>query len=249
MKRRILLTIILITALMLACNLQRVATPTDSPDTLPPDSGITLTPSTEAVVVPSATPTITLSPTPSVPMVTPKADGVNCRYGPGTAYIILGALPAGSSVPILGKTSDEKFWLINNPTVSGQKCFVAASVTNTSGNTASVPFVDIPPSLVTNVTANNPANINVAGCMGPIQSIKLKGLIEVNGPVTVVWHFETQQGGVLPSYTSIITEFGTTEVNDNSYTPPLVPGTYWVHLVITSPASMVGVASYTISCP
>lgn len=252
MKRHTILLVVLITALMLACNLQTAVTPDalDEPQTNPDVANPTDTPTTEIIVqVPTNTPTITLSPTPSVPMVSPKADAVNCRYGPGTAYIILGGLAVGSSVPIIGKTADAAFWLINTPGVSGQTCFVAASVTNATGNLSAVPVVDIPISLLTNVTMNPPANISVAGCMGPIPPMALKGTIEVNGPMSVVWHFETQQGGALPNHTTVFTGFGSQEVTDNTYTPPLVPGTYWAKLVVTSPVSLTGTANYNIACP
>lgn len=252
MKRRILFAIVLIAALTLACSLQTVVTPDIPSEVSQSDTdgtGPTNTPIIDVISPPTASPTITLSPTPSVPMVTPKADAVNCRYGPGTGYVVMGALPIGSSVPIIGKTADGAFWLINNPTVSGQKCFVAVSVTNSSGDISTVPIAEIPLSLLTNVTMNTPTTISVPGCMGPIQPMNLKGLIEINGPMTVTWHFETEQGGALPNHTTVYTAFGSQEVTDSTYTPPLAPGTYWVRLVVTSPTSLTGTANYTIACP
>ena len=152
-------------------------------------------------------------------------------------------------MPILGQSSDGTWWQIQNPNSISDKCWVSASVTNTSGNMGSVPVTPAPQPFVTEVTASNPDAISVPGCVGPITPMKLSGSIDVNGPVPVVWHFETQQGGALPGHTLTFTKYGPLTVTDSTYTPPLVAGTYWVKLIVTSPNSVTAKSSYTIACP
>jgi hypothetical protein len=182
-------------------------------------------------------------------MVTPKTEAVNCRFGPGTTYASVGGLKVGASVPILGQNGDGTWWQIQNPNNIVDNCWVSATATVTSGNMGSVPVAGSPQPFVTAVTANSPAAISVPGCIGPIQPLVLTGTIDVNGPTPVVWHFETQQGGALPSHTLTFTKFGPLTVTENAFTPPLVAGTYWLKLFVTSPNSLTSQASYTITCP
>ena len=266
MKTRTFTVVLVLMALMLACNVTTVPQagtpiqntlprpgetplpPTDTPNPLPSD-----TPKPLPSDTPAPTPTITLTPTSSVAMVTPKTQDVNCRFGPGTDYLSVGGLKVGASVPILGQNGDGTWWQIQNPNNVSDKCWVsggAGGATNTSGNMGSVPVTPAPKPFVTKVTASNPANISVpAGCIGPISSMTLTGTIDVNGPVAVTWHFETQQGGAMGNHSLTFTKYGPQTVTDNSYTPPLVAGTYWVRLVVTSPNSIKGEASYKIGCP
>jgi hypothetical protein len=257
MKFRATVTVLLIVVLLTACNLPGKISPGNSQN--PPAGkstalapGISPLAPTDTLqpLEPTFTPTITPTDTPSAPMVTPTTEAVNCRFGPGTAYLSIGGLKAGTSVPIIGKNGDGGWWQIQNPNDVTSKCWVAGSATTTSGDVGGVPPVAAPVPFVLKVTAISPANISVPGCMGPIQPISLTGTIDTNGPVSVTWHFETQQGGTLGSHTTVFTKFGPVTVTDKSYTPPVTAGTYWVRLVVTSPNSMKSTdVNYTITCP
>jgi hypothetical protein len=156
----------------------------------------------------------------------------------------------GTSSQIAGKSGDGGWWYIVDPFNSGRKCWVAASVTNTAGNLAGIPIVEAPKATVTNVTVNiDPNTINVAGCTGPIQPSKISGSIETNGPTTVQWHFETQQGGALSAQSTDFDTFGAKDVPSVDFTPSLSAGTYWVRLIVTSPNDMQAETKYTITCP
>jgi hypothetical protein len=254
MKLRTILSILLLTAILPACNLpitlgaksaQPSATPvpparaTDTP--VPPTA--TLTP------LPSNTPTITPTPTPAVPMISATSVSVNCRFGPGTNYITEGAFNPGLSVPILGKNSGGGWWQIQNPSDARYQCWVGDSVTTVTGDTTSVPVAAAPQPFVTGVSANKPPRMSVPLCTGPIPAIILTGSITVNGPVKVTFHFETQQGGANTPQTVNFTTFGPHPVTDSSYTPPITPGDYWLKLVVTSPNSMLAQSTYSIGCP
>ncbi len=173
---------------------------------------------------------------------------MNCRFGPGTAWIAVSALTVGLSTQIVGKNSDGSWWYIVDPSNSGRNCWVSVGVTNAAGNLAAIPVVETLKASVTNVSVKvDPGTISVAGCIGPISPIKIKGTIEVNGPATVKWYFETQQGGQMSTQTTDFDAFGSRDVSAE-YTPPLVAGNYWVRLIVTSPNSIQSEVKYKIEC-
>lgn len=251
MKYKILATILTLAFLMQACNIPTSAPVTETP-TLPASPSPTQPPSTEPPTQtppPTNTPPPTLTATPSVPIAFPRDVAVNCRLGPGQAWIVLSGLNVGQTAQILGKNSDGSWWYIVDPFNSGRNCWVSASVTSTAGNLAGIPVVQTPTASVTNVTVKiDPTNISVAGCVGPISPSKIEGTIEVNGPTTVKWRFETQQGGAMSTETTIFDTSGA-KTFSASYTPTLVAGTYWVRMIVTSPNDIQGETSYKIECP
>jgi hypothetical protein len=94
----------------------------------------------------------------------------------------------------------------------------------------------------------DPSSLSVAGCVGPIVPLDITGTIETNGPTTVQWHFETQQGGAMTAQTTEFEAFGE-ETFSVDYTPTLTAGTYWVRLIVTSPNEAQAEVKYTLSCP
>lgn len=238
---------------MLACNL-----PSNIPATETPTLGASPIPSATQplpTVQPSQTPlpTNTLPPpptsTPSVPVASPKEANVNCRLGPGIAWVAISALVIGQSSQITGRSSDGSWWNIVDPQSSGRRCWVSGSVVNTAGNLSNIPTVESPNAAVTNATVNvDPKTISVAGCIGPILPIKIKGTIETNGPTNVKWHFETQLGGTLGNQSTDFDQFGSREFSAD-YTPPVTAGTYWVRLIVTDPNDLQAETTYKIECP
>ena len=236
---------------MLACNFPSSTAVTPTITTLlstntPAQPSFTAIPSNTALPVASALPTLTTTPT--VPVASPKEVAVNCRFGPGTAWVAISALNIGQTSQIVGKNSDGSWWYIVDPFNSSRNCWVSVSVTNASGNLAPIPVVEIPKASVTNVSVKvDPGTIVVAGCTGPLLPIKLTGTIEVNGPATVKWHFDTQQGGAFAEQTTDFQNFGSKDVTAE-YSPPLTGGNYWVRLIVTSPNSVQSEVKYTIQC-
>ena len=236
---------------MLACNFPSAAAVTPTATTLlstntPAQSLFTPVPSNTAL--PVASPLPTTANTPTVPVASPKDVAVNCRFGPGTAWVAISALNIGQASQIVGKSSDSSWWYIVDPFNSGRNCWVSASVTNASGNLAPIPVVQAPSASVTNVSVRvDPGTIAVAGCVGPLLPVKFTGTIEVNGPTSVKWYFDTQQGGALPTQTTDFQTFGSKEVTAE-YTPTLTAGNYWVRLIVTTPNSVQSETRYTIQC-
>jgi hypothetical protein len=184
-----------------------------------------------------------------VPTITTLDQSVRCRIGPGTIWLQVSGLDVGQSSQIVGKNSDVSWWLIQDPLSPGKNCWVAGSVTSASGNLANVPIVQTPSASVTNVKLSlDPKSINLGLlCLLPMPIVKIAGTIETNGPTTVKWHFETQQGGAMANKETIFDAFGKKDVSAE-YTPILPIGEYWVRLIVTSPNSLFAEAKYTISC-
>ena len=250
MKSKLLLAGLTLAIVTFACNMPLSAAPTQ-----------TVIPFTDTPVVPTQpplptntplptdTPLPTLTFTPSVPTITTLDKPVNCRIGPGTAWLPVSALNLGQSAQIVGKNSNSSWWFIQDPLSPGRNCWVAASVTSASGNLAGVPVVQTPAAQVTNVKISvNPKSQNLGLlCLLPITIVKLTGTIETNGPTAVKWYFETQQGGAMPVKTTEFDTFGSKDVSAE-YTPLLPAGTYWARLVVTSPSSLFAEANYKIEC-
>ena len=234
-----------------ACNLPsgRPGTPTATSESQPSPTLAASTEIPSATPLPSDTPPLTLTPTHTVPIAWPKEVGVNCRFGPSTDWLVVGALLVEQTATIQGKNAASTWWYVTTPNDPGTPCWVSGAVTNTAGNLATVPVVNPPSASVTKVTIEKPDTISVAGCLGPIQPMELAGSIQVNGPTEVKWRFETEQGGALSTGTTSFAGAGSKDVSDDSYTPPLVAGSYWVKLVVTSPNDKSAETTYKIECP
>lgn len=258
MKPQVFLSVISITALMLACNLpaaSQQASPTQIAGTVPPLSSTTVATNTQSAEtstatltpLPSELPTITPTATPSVPTVTPAKDPVNCRFGPGVEWVTVGALKVGESANIMGKTNDGNWWYIQLPSNPENFCWVGASVTVPSGNYGAVAVVAPPQAIVTKVSLElDPTEVTVPGCVFPYTPINLKGTITTNGPTVVEWHWETSQGNTSASEDLTFNKYDTLSISD--YTKYDAKGNYWVKLVVTKPNSMVAQAKYKVVC-
>ena len=251
MKSRSLLSTLVLVLALLGCNLpSNLPTETPTAAVITPSSTLALsTAISTQTPLPSNTPPPTTTSTPTVPVAFPREVAVNCRLGPGIGWIVLSGLSVGTSAQITGRSGDGSWWQVIDPLNSGRRCWVATSVTNTAGNVAGIPLAEAPNATVTNVTVDvDPRSLSVAGCLGPILPLEITGTIETNGPTTVQWRFETQQGGAMTSQTTEFEAFGEETVSVD-YTPTLTAGTYWVRLIVTSPNNVQAEESYTITCP
>ena len=89
-------------------------------------------------IAPNATPTagniaITLTAgTPNATILTVDAN-TNCREGPGTSYNIVIQLVPGTQYQMLGRTADNKYWVVSEIGKATQ-CWVPAEFSNAFGN-------------------------------------------------------------------------------------------------------------------
>ena len=252
MKSRSLFPVFVLILAMLACNLPSNVAVTETPTLQISPSATVTQPLATDLPTQTPLPTNTVPPpltsTPTVPVASPKETNVNCRLGPGTAWVPISALVVGQSAQITGRSADGTWWNIVDPQSSGRRCWVSTSVVNTAGNIGGIPVAESPKASVTNVTIEvDPETINVGGCVGPILPIEITGTIETNGPTTVKWHFETQLGGAMTNQSTDFETFGTKEFSVD-YTPPLTAGTYWIRLIVTSPNDMQAETKYKVEC-
>jgi len=95
----------------------------------------TLPPATAApaTVVPA-------TPAPGAPTVIVTApDGVNIRTGPGTEYEVIGILPQNTQAPIIGRSADGQWWVVDiKATPNGQGWVSARYVTAENADNAPV---------------------------------------------------------------------------------------------------------------
>jgi hypothetical protein len=210
-----------------------------------------ITPTVIATILsPTNTPNLETSPTSARPMVTPKTDAANCRFGPEVGFLAIGGLNVGNTVPIIGTLGDKSWWQIENPQELGTFCWVAASVTNAIGDLSLVPIVAAPTAQVTSVVVTTPAVIH-GFCGGP-NATSFMVSITTNGPVTVLWHFEisTSTGTLLNQTTDqpmVFAAAGSQDYASDAYKRDC--GSYTVKVVVTSPTSIFGQASWTVVQP
>ena len=147
----------------------------------------------------------------------------------------------------MGKSGDGSAWQIQNPDKSGGVCWVAASVVTATGNLTAIPVVAPPAAFVTDVTASvSPTTIQVPGCVFPV-GYSWSGVITVNGPVMVKWHWELSQGSFsTPTETINFTAFGSHTLSDSYHIGSA--GASTVKLVVTSPNNLVGIAKFKVVC-
>jgi Bacterial SH3 domain len=262
-KRRSTL-LLLAAAVIVACSCPAIAaTGTALPPTSTPVPGApsaTPAPGESPAATSASEPTQTsaVPPTACFPQLTASVNA-NVREGPGTIYDEVGALLAGQTATIDGRNSEGTWWRIIYPANSASHGWVAGSV-STAICTSSVaavlpPATAIPPTAeivirVTNVSVSvDPKEINVGGCMGPIQPSTASAVISVNGPIKLKWHFYTDQNGALGTHTLNFDTAGSKGVSDE-FTPPLTEGTYHVELVINGQdlGGMDFRAKYKIGC-
>jgi hypothetical protein len=257
MERRRSIVFVLVGILILACSCPLVGTTGVSPTATAP-SGNPPTSAPASAVPPSAAP----GNVPGVPVASTNGQPVNCRSGPGLTYEVVVVLSPGQTAQIVGKSADGTWLQLKNPSLAGSVCWVSTSVVSITGDLSGIPVAAAPPApsaaptteaanvVVTSVSVSiSPTTISVPGCFGPIQPSTASATIEVNGPIKLQWHFETQQSGALPIHGLIFNKAGAKDVSI-SFTPPVTPGTWRVELFVEGMnlKGMDSVATYKISC-
>lgn len=121
---------------------------TDTPEPTPTLTEITTVPE------PTSTPVVESNPAIPRPIVTAGDSNVNIRLGPSSEYEIIGSLPAGESLEIIGRNVDSSWWQVVTPNGEG---WIAAFVTTASNVDDSIPVVEVPPPPEPQVVEEEPA--------------------------------------------------------------------------------------------
>lgn len=254
-KRAWIILLIVCLALATGCNFPLLQ-PTPSPVSAgggvaaaqpSPTASSTLAPPAEASpTVPPSTPTPAASPTLSPPMVSPIDKDVACRFGPGTAYSIEGALPVGHTVPILGRDSPGGWWYIENPSHAGWHCWVSSSATQTQGDTSIVAVQPPPVTFVEAVGVQMSPSSKDIPCGTFPYTFGVNFNIQYNGPITLTFQRILSDGHSAPPETYTYTASGTQSFSD-SYRVGAA-GSYWFKVQVTSPNKISGQGSAKMTC-
>ncbi|MBN1219621.1 MAG: protein kinase [Anaerolineae bacterium] len=122
-------------------------TPTLEPSPTPTLNSI-MPPTWTPTLEPMETSTLTSTPPPSptrIPKLTTKTD-LNVRAGPDVTYDLIGLLPSGTAVEIIGRDEAKTWWQIRFvPASSGVGWVTADPAFSSTENTENVSAVEIPP--------------------------------------------------------------------------------------------------------
>jgi len=244
---RIVFTIIVLWTT--SCNLpiQMTSTPPATPIPATP-SPIFSTPTLIPIetLLARATSTRLPTPTPRLVLAAPINQPVNCRYGPSTAYAIVGGLEVGKQTEIVAKNIDVTWWYVKNPNDPSTFCWLAADLIHVEGSADALPVEKAPLAQVTNIQVRvEPASMNIS-CNGFPQYVIVNADIYTNGPASVEWAWETSEGEVFDRDTILFLEAGSQSV----FVPYKINKAkdYWIQVHIRSPNDTTGRAFFKATC-
>jgi hypothetical protein len=253
MKRRHLIFFLLVLFVISSCNLP-ASTPTQTALPQPtvdiPVTGVNTSTRTPAAVETLGDvmvfPTPTFTPTPATVLASPRAQPVNCRFGPDVAYAVIGALIVGRQAEVIGKNIDVTWIYVRNPSDPSTSCWLFVDLVNVEGNLEMLPVVGPPEIMVTDIQVRiDPPNMNVA-CDNFPQSVIISADITTNGPLVVTWYWESSTGQV-SDQKQILFEAGETKIVQDYYQVPQA-GDYYIRVRNIPPNSQVGEATFKAIC-
>jgi hypothetical protein len=244
--------IFIVAVLLTSCNLNtpepafttpvlstpRPATPT------PVFSTPTLLPIETLLVI--DTPTRVPTATPGIVLAAPVNQPVNCRFGPGISYAVIGALIVGRQAEVIGKSADGAWWFVRNPSDPSTNCWLSADFVRVTGNAEALPVVGPPEIGVSGIRVRvEPVVMNV-GCAAFPQTVGVTAQITTNGPTLVTWRWETSTGEVSAEETLLFESEGTKEVQ--RLLTVWSANDYWINLHVLKPNDRFGGANFKITC-
>ena len=253
MRNRIWAVVVTVVFGMSSCNMQTPQT-TDAPLPTPmletPTSSISTATPISVISIQTVTdldiPTVTPTSTPSVILASAKDQPVNCRFGPGISYAVIGALEQGKQAEMIGRNSDSTWWYVRNPSDPSISCWLSAEFVQTVGDVQSLPVANSPVIMVTNIYVTiDPPVLNIA-CNAFPQVVTINAQISASGPSNVVWHWESSAGFVSPDK-NLLFEVGDTKFVQDLYQVTAV-NDYMIKVQTTLPNIMTGQASFKVVC-
>jgi len=240
----------LFSILLASCNLVIQGSDTPSPSTPQPDSSPTASSSPTIIPIETLlardTPTPVPTATPTILLASPKNQPVNCRYGPGISYAVVGGLQTSRQAEVIGKNIDETWWYVLNPSDPSTNCWLAADFVIVSGNVDSLPVVNPPEIGVTDIEVQvDPVLMNV-GCTAFPQTVNVKAQITTNGPSLVTWRWEVSNGDIQADRTLLFESEGKREVT--GFVTVWSANDYRVDLHVILPNDKTGSAIFKVTC-
>ena len=251
MNYRFWIVLALCAVVTTACNLPNQTTSTPLPSSVPdtPSSAFS-TPTLIPIETLLARATSTFVPTavrrPRLAIASPINQPVNCRYGPSTAYSVVGGLEVGGQAEIVGKNIDVTWWYVKNPSDPSTYCWLAASVIEAGGNLDVLPVVAAPLSQVARIQVSvDPASMNVP-CSSFPQYVTATAAITTNGPATVTWLWETSEGEIISKDPLLYLEGSSQSVL--IYYKVNAAKDYWIQIHVLSPNDTTGRQFFKATC-
>ena len=253
MNHRFEIVLVVCVIVITACNLptQTTSTPFASHTPIaatpsPTFSTPTLIPIETLLARPTSTFVSVASATPRLSLASPINQPVNCRYGPSTAYSVVGGLEVGGQAEVIGKNIDVTWWYVKNPDDPSTTCWLSADLIAATGNLEALPVVAAPLAQVTNIQVNfEPPSLNVA-CGSFPQYVTVTAAITTNGPATVTWRWETSEGEVFDKDPLLYLEGSSQPVL--LYYRVNSAKDYWLQVHILSPNDTIGQAIFKATC-
>jgi hypothetical protein len=232
---RFWLTGLILAALLQACHLSSdVITPLPAR----PTAGAP----TELPTLPSST----ITPIPEELIANPKKELVNCRFGPGTMYAVIGEVHENQTTSVAGKNLQGTWWYVHDPGNPGGFCWVAADVIEVSGNVDALPIVQPPFSSVTNIDVTVDPNLIVVSCDAFPQVVYFTAEITVNGPALVTYRWEVSTGVSSTENAFVFDEAGTKTIQE--FYRIASPNDYWIRLHALGPNDKSGEGKFRVAC-
>lgn len=252
MKNSLYVVCILLAFTVSSCHLPNSqTTDTPQPPTQPtldtPTSSVsTATPIPIETLLTFDSPTLAPTSTPSTMLASPKDQPVNCRFGPATSYAVAGALNLGQQAEIIGRNTDSSWWYVRNPSNPSTSCWLASSVTDAVGNVESLPVVNPPEIVVTDISVRvDPPAMNVA-CDAFPQLVIVSARITTSGPAVVTWRWESSTG-IVSDEKNLLFEEGTTKTVEEFYQVNNA-NDYSIQIRTLLPNVAIGQANFKVTC-
>lgn len=248
MNRRNWIT--LFTLMLTACNLT-VLDPTSTPlstplPALPSQTSSAPTAIPIETLLARDTPTSVFTATSSIILASPISQPVNCRFGPGISYSVIGALVVGRQAEVIGKSADVTWWYVKNPSDPSINCWLAADFVSIVGNTETLPVVSPPEIGVTSIQVQvDPVSMNV-GCTAFPQTVNVTAQIAVNGPTIITWRWEVSNGDISKEESLLFESEGVKEVK--RFLQVWSANDYWVNVHVLAPNNRSGGAVFKVTC-
>jgi len=222
----------LLSVLLLACNFN---TPTPTQTAEPPSTAR-----------PPSTPTVIPTSTRVEVSMTVMDEIINCRFGPGTEYVLVNELKKGQSARVIGRNYASVWFYIRDPGNPNGFCWVSADVIQTTGPVADLPVIQPPFVTVTDFALRVEPSRILVNCSQFPQTVFLEAEMTTNGPTLLTWKWEASTGVISDIGTLIFQEAGTQVINE--YYQIGAPNEYWVKLYILTPNEMVQQVTIPVNC-
>jgi hypothetical protein len=165
-------------------------TPTSALGTVAPPTSTSVPATTSPVPTETSVPATSATPilTPGVVQVYVSVP-TNCRLGPSVSYTRVGGLQLGQVANVVGRNATGDYWIIRNPSRTGEICWLWGQYATVVGDTSDLP-VFTPPPLPTPAPSFN-ASLNGLESCADTGNWWLDINIENNGGITFRSFFMT----------------------------------------------------------